>query len=270
MSRLLKTKENKITSKYERGKHNGIDIVGKDNTSDYVIAHSDGVVVDLRNNYNKTDKYYNSKTAHGNYVKIKTPGGYCYYYAHLKCGSIVVKKGDVVKKGQVIAYMGNTGFAQGFHLHFVVFNDKNTIVDPTKYVDSDLPEPKKDTSIKFNIGDEVIVSGYLYKNANALFPSGKVTNRKTKITLFSKGSRHPYNFTGYLGWANEKDITLVKTEDKKTNVTAPKKEVIYVVKRGDTLSSIAKKHNTSVTKLVELNKIKNPNLILAGQKIKIS
>ena len=39
----------------------------------------------------------------------------------------------------------------------------------------------------------------------------------------------------------------------------------YTVKSGDTLSEIAKEKNTSVEKLVELNKIKNPDLIKVGQ-----
>lgn len=43
----------------------------------------------------------------------------------------------------------------------------------------------------------------------------------------------------------------------------------YTVKKGDTLSGIAKKHNTTVAKLTELNKIKNPNLIYPGQVLKL-
>ena len=43
----------------------------------------------------------------------------------------------------------------------------------------------------------------------------------------------------------------------------------YTVKSGDTLSSIAKKYNTTVTKLVNLNNIKNKNLIYVGQTIKV-
>ena len=44
---------------------------------------------------------------------------------------------------------------------------------------------------------------------------------------------------------------------------------IYTVKRGDTLSEIALKYNTTVNELVECNQISNPNLIYIGQKIKI-
>lgn len=44
----------------------------------------------------------------------------------------------------------------------------------------------------------------------------------------------------------------------------------YTVKSGDTLSSIAKKNNTTVNKLAKQNKIANPNLILSGKKLKIN
>lgn len=43
----------------------------------------------------------------------------------------------------------------------------------------------------------------------------------------------------------------------------------YVVKSGDTLSKIAKKYNTTVYKLVLLNKISNPNVIKIGQRLKV-
>src|SRR5690606_14242778 len=50
------------------------------------------------------------------------------------------------------------------------------------------------------------------------------------------------------------------------NAPSPK---IYTVKKGDTLSHIAKKYGTTVKKLVDLNNIKNPDLIYPGQKIKL-
>lgn len=43
----------------------------------------------------------------------------------------------------------------------------------------------------------------------------------------------------------------------------------YTVKRGDTLSKIAKNYNTTVSALVRLNNIDNPNLIRVGQKIRV-
>src|SRR5690606_24658011 len=44
----------------------------------------------------------------------------------------------------------------------------------------------------------------------------------------------------------------------------------YTVKKGDTLSHIAKRFGTTVNELVRLNNIKNPNLIYVGQKLKIN
>jgi murein DD-endopeptidase MepM/ murein hydrolase activator NlpD len=43
----------------------------------------------------------------------------------------------------------------------------------------------------------------------------------------------------------------------------------YVIVRGDNLTKIARQFGTTVSKLVELNQIKNPNLIFAGQVLKI-
>lgn len=47
------------------------------------------------------------------------------------------------------------------------------------------------------------------------------------------------------------------------------KEVYYTVKKGDTLTKIANMFNTTVKTLCELNDIKNPNLIITGQKLRV-
>ncbi|MCX8045748.1 MAG: LysM peptidoglycan-binding domain-containing protein [Anoxybacillus gonensis] len=44
---------------------------------------------------------------------------------------------------------------------------------------------------------------------------------------------------------------------------------VYVVQKGDTLSEIAAKHNTTVEVLQKLNGISNPNLIRIGQKLRV-
>ena len=44
----------------------------------------------------------------------------------------------------------------------------------------------------------------------------------------------------------------------------------YTIKSGDTLSQIAKAHNTTVENLVKLNKISNPENIKIGQKLRVS
>lgn len=44
---------------------------------------------------------------------------------------------------------------------------------------------------------------------------------------------------------------------------------VYTVVKGDTLTKIAQRENTTVAELVKLNGIKNPDLILTGQKLKL-
>ncbi len=73
------------------------------------------------------------------------------------------------------------------------------------------PEPTP-TTPKFKIGDKVIINGELYKSANEEKASGKVKNKKTTITRYEKGTKHPYNTTGNLGWMDEEDITLQPTK----------------------------------------------------------
>ena len=66
--------------------------------------------------------------------------------------------------------------------------------------------PVIETPQKFNIGDKVIINGSLYTSSNAASPAGSVSNKITNITRYSKGTAHPYNTTGDLGWMNEADI----------------------------------------------------------------
>ena len=54
----------------------------------------------------------------GNTITLKISDNAYGFYAHLKPGSIKVKEGDRVEKGQMIASLGNVGNTDGPHLHF--------------------------------------------------------------------------------------------------------------------------------------------------------
>ena len=62
--------------------------------------------------------------------------------------------------------------------------------------------------MKFKIGDKVRISGNLYVSSNASKPVSSVKAKVTYITRIAKGSKHPYNTTGDLGWMDESSITL--------------------------------------------------------------
>lgn len=68
--------------------------------------------------------------------------------------------------------------------------------------------------MKFKIGDKVILNGNIYVSSNASTPSRKISNKVTNITRIAKGSKHPYNTTGDLGWCDESSLKLYN-EDKK-------------------------------------------------------
>lgn len=62
------------------------------------------------------------RNALGNYVTLDLGGGRYAMYAHLKPGSVKVRAGQKVKKGETIAVVGNTGSSTGPHLHFQVMD----------------------------------------------------------------------------------------------------------------------------------------------------
>jgi len=182
-------KKPKITSPYgyrinpvtkKKQFHYGLDLISKSGNKN-LYAIDNGVVQKVVNNQSK------SKTGYGNYVWIRYKNyNLSLLFAH--CSKILVKKGDKVTKGQVVAIMGSTGRSTGTHLHLGM----------------------------------------------------------TRI--------------GKSAWLNPSKFDMLS--DKPV-------VVYYKVKKGDTLSKIAKKYKTTVKQLCKWNNIKNPNVIKVGQKLRV-
>ncbi|MCI8273484.1 MAG: peptidoglycan DD-metalloendopeptidase family protein [Clostridia bacterium] len=97
------------TSHYSSGKfHGAIDYGVPVGTP--VVAAADGVVMYTAN----------LSGSYGTYVVIRHANGLQSYYGHGTYGSISVKGGAIVKKGEKIMLSGNTGNSSGPHLHFEV------------------------------------------------------------------------------------------------------------------------------------------------------
>lgn len=92
------------------GKHAGVDFRAN---NDKVLAMADGVVEGLGN----TDQVC-PKASTGVWLLIKYDNGLASTFFHLS--SVVVKKGDRVKTGDLVAYSGNTGYSTAPHLHIGV------------------------------------------------------------------------------------------------------------------------------------------------------
>lgn len=135
MSRVTQG-NNGITQCYST-KHRGVDIGWHRLESDNkVLAHSDGVVTWVQTGQKKDLKAKGNKK-YGNAIKIKHANGMYTLYAHLR--SVKVKKGGKVKKAQVIGIIGSTGVAYGRHLHFEVRDKNNVRINPTLFINADLP-----------------------------------------------------------------------------------------------------------------------------------
>ena len=100
--------------------HKGVDFAGREGAE--VVAVASGVVI-----------WSGERYGYGQLVEINHGNGYVTRYAHNVDNLVAV--GDTVRRGQVIARMGDTGRATGPNLHFeVLLNDRP--VDPLTYVQS--------------------------------------------------------------------------------------------------------------------------------------
>ena len=103
--------------------HTGMDFSAKSGTPIY--ATGDG----------KVSKVKRSRRGYGNHVMIDHGYGYKTLYAHMK--KYAVKKGQKVKRGEVIGYVGNTGTSVAPHLHYEVHKDGRKI-NPVNFYFNDL------------------------------------------------------------------------------------------------------------------------------------
>lgn len=103
----------------EKRLHNGIDLAVPVGTQ--VRCPMDGTVSSV---------FYSNEG--GNQITIKHSNGFQTGYAHLS--KVLVKKGEKVKRGNVIALSGNTGRSTGPHVHLTLRNSSGALIDPAKVI----------------------------------------------------------------------------------------------------------------------------------------
>lgn len=116
------------------------------------------------------------------------------------------------------------------------------------------------------VGEVVTVSSYYVASTDPIEKA--IIKTQTDLTIgkvLDTNVHNPYRLDRNgvaIGWCNDGDIRSV-------GATAQATSTMYEVQGGDTLSGIAKKFNTTVKRLQELNGIKDANKIYAGQKIRL-
>ena len=111
-----------VSSYYGDGRgHKGMDLAANKGTPIYAVA-------------NGTVTYAGYDGDYGNSVIIDNGNGLKTRYAH--ASALCVSKGQTVSQGEVIAYVGCTGYSTGNHLHFEVMVNGNR-VNPISYIGLD-------------------------------------------------------------------------------------------------------------------------------------
>jgi len=119
-----------------RKMHYGMDFSAKTGTEIY--ATGDGIV----------SKIKRSKRGYGNYVKINHGFGYETLYAHMS--KYIVKRGQKVKRGEVIGYVGNSGISTAPHLHYEVRKD-NKKINPMNFYYNDLSPEEYEKMLEISL-----------------------------------------------------------------------------------------------------------------------
>lgn len=173
------------------------------------------------------------RRGYGNYVVIRHPNGLETIYAHMS--KHLVGENEEVRAGQPIGLGGNTGRSTGSHLHFET-RLCGVALNPALMFDF------KNQDV---VGDEWTFnrSTYNQESAEATRLRGTGGVYRGGDGLYETASKSSYQ-------ANSGDVRYHK------------------VKKGETLSAIARKHHTTVNALCNLNRIKKTVTLRPGQILK--
>lgn len=167
---------------------------------------------------------------YGKYVVIRHSNGLETIYGHMS--KHLVKENQIVRAGEPIGLGGNTGRSTGSHLHFET-RLLGQAINPALLFDFE--------------AQDVTCDFYTFR-------SGKKSTKKDVAV------------------AKAETESGVKAESKEVRErpTARPRSKVHKVRKGETLSSIASKHGTTVSKLCKLNGISKRTTLRLGQTLKYS
>ena len=166
---------------------------------------------------------------YGNYIVIRHPNGLETVYGHMsRC---IAQEGQIVRAGEVIGKGGSTGRSTGPHLHFET-RFLGIDINPAHIIDFGVGAPQSDY--------------YTF-----VAPRGYKTYAYEDVNAQSKAGEAKY-----------------KAKAQKSRAKASNSPRIYRVKKGDTLSSIAKKTGVSVSRLCKANNMSSRAVLRPGQALK--
>ncbi len=233
----MPTPSRRVTSKFGRRwrrQHEGIDV--KVYTGDTIYAAFDGKA--------RVVKY--NRGGWGYYILLRHPNGLETLYGHLS--KQLVKEDEIVKAGQPIGLGGNTGRSFGSHLHFEI-RLLGKAINPELMFDFANQDVKGDF--------------YVAKTKKVV----RETAGSKASTMIAQTTPEPEAVSD-----NTKVATPAKSTKVSASATGAKKATAktYRVRKGDTLSTIARKQGVSVSKLCRLNGLSTKSVLRVGRLLKCS
>ena len=192
---------------------------------------------------------YNGR-GYGKYVLIRHPNGLETLYGHLS--KQLVHEDDIVKAGQPIGLGGNTGRSYGSHLHFET-RFLGQFIDPEKL---------------FNFeAQDVLGDFYVYRSngKGQLLAEHEVTD-----VAAPQGTGEGKASLAAASAAEKTQESQAFQEKRRAEMQAKPRSSVHKVRSGESLSTIAKKYHTTVSKLCRLNGITEKTILRPGQILKYS
>ncbi len=192
---------------------------------------------------------YNGR-GYGKYVLIRHPNGLETLYGHLS--KQLVHEDDIVKAGQPIGLGGNTGRSYGSHLHFET-RFLGQFIDPEKL---------------FNFeAQDVLGDFYVYRSngKGQLLAEHEVTD-----VADPQGTGEGKASLAAASAAEKTQESQAFQEKRRAEMQAKPRSSVHKVRSGESLSTIAKRYHTTVSKLCRLNGITEKTILRPGQILKYS
>ncbi len=211
-----------------RRNHAGVDI--KLGRGDPVVSAFDGVVRVAR-----------TYSGYGKLVVVRHYNGLETVYSHLS--KISVKLNQEVKAGDLVGLGGRTGRATTDHLHFET-RFKGEVFHPCHILNFDNYDLVSDT---------LFISRHTFKISKTPVKSNRnIVQELSDNEVIAEESDEI---------AGEKPEPITKSD------VSDSKPKYHIIKSGDTLYKLSLKYRISVSKLCEINKIKDTEILRIGQKI---
>lgn len=220
MSRVIYESEKRITNGYSSS-HRGVDLGWRTNEGENVIyPNCKGKVIEV-----VTGRPHNPNAtgvaSWGNYVLIQHENGYTTRYAHLR--EVYTRVGETVDENTSIGLMGESGNANGRHLHFEVSTSTSSRdrINPTPYLTRAVYTPPKEDEHgnDFKVGDRVIVSGYATSDSNGGGSRTATYNGTTDMLYITKitdkTKPRPYHISRGPVFGNQNRGWVAKSQIKK-------------------------------------------------------